>query len=119
MKITITGNSMYPSLESGDEITVNQTFSLQIGRIYIFQDADKKLICHRLIGDNLFKGDNSLLSDHVESKSVIGLATHRNDRLIAYKNARAIVYLSKLNSKEHWGGIRRIARALLLLFRAP
>ena len=115
MKITISGNSMYPSLKGDDEVTIDQNCSFQIGRIYVFQDEDKKLICHRLIGENVFKGDNSLLSEHVETDKVIGMVTKKNGNSVNYKRAKAIVYLSKLNSREHWGATRRMARALLLI----
>ncbi|MBH48530.1 MAG: hypothetical protein CME71_10220 [Halobacteriovorax sp.] len=115
MKITISGNSMYPFLKNNDEVTVDQTYTLQIGRIYVFLDEDKKLICHRLIGEHTFKGDNSLLSERVEREKIIGMVSARNDKLINYKTAKALTYLSKLNSKAHWGVTRRMARALLLI----
>lgn len=115
MKIKISGTSMEPSLRDGDEVTVDQNFSLEVGKIYLYQDDSKKLICHRYLGDNIFKGDNSLLSETVKKDQIIGLVTHRNTQLLSYQRVKLHTFCARLNSRDHSRVMRRLARLLLRL----
>lgn len=88
IRITVAGTSMFPTLLSGDVITINKKSNYLQGDIIVFIDNNQKLIVHRLIKIQnktlLCKGDNSFLLEHVETNSVLGkvIAVNRNGQFL-------------------------------------
>lgn len=113
ISISLNGNSMYPTLISGQEIIVTTEYKLENGEIYLYKDSTNQSVIHRLIDvDTLnFKGDNSLCFEQVKKDRIIGQLLNSQNLL----QKKSILKLSKLNSIESSRLTRILSRFLIRL----
>ena len=75
LQLTITGNSMFPSLKSGDRVTVRREDTYSPGDIVVFRH-NGGLTIHRLLwqlGNRVTcKGDNNLFCEEVYPEDILG-----------------------------------------------
>jgi signal peptidase I len=119
--ILFKGKSMYPTLQSGDELFVSpELSSLEVGDIVIYKDAESnELIAHRVVRNNpiMTKGDRAQFIDQSFPLlyKVIGIKDQ-----CPWKNGqplkKAIAKLSLLNDKHHLRAIRLISIMGIYIF---
>lgn len=72
--ITISGESMYPTIQTNDRIKIKKCNKYNIGDILIFE-FNNELLAHRLLKKNghfFCKGDNSFRLEEIDEKDIIG-----------------------------------------------
>lgn len=75
LQLTVSGNSMFPTLREGDQIDIVPQKEYCIGDILVFIYKDNSIVAHRLLKQNeklYCKGDNSFLLEHVNRTNVLG-----------------------------------------------
>lgn len=75
LRLTICGNSMFPTLKDGDQIDIIMQKEYCIGDVLVFASKNNTIVAHRLlkINNKLYcKGDNSFLLEHVDVENVLG-----------------------------------------------
>lgn len=110
IEITVSGQSMMPTLQHGQLICVQTDYRLKKGRIYLYKDLSKKLIVHRLISTQpiILKGDFSLSIDFIGKENIVGevlLEEHPFKQML-------IVFFTKFNTSQK----NRIVRVLSRFF---
>lgn len=106
LQLTISGDSMIPSLYEGDLVDVVSQNNYCIGDILVFKYGENRIVAHRLLkkSKNLYcKGDNSFLLEHVKTNDVLGKITcvHRGEKVFEpLKFDDELVNLSYKVSKE-------------------
>lgn len=106
LQLTISGDSMIPSLYEGDLVDVVAQNSYCVGDILVFKYGENRIVAHRLLkrSEKLYcKGDNSFLLEHVKISDVLGKITsvHRGGNVFKpLKFDEELINLSYVISKE-------------------
>lgn len=100
VKITVTGNSMYPLLRSGiDEVILTYGQSYKKGDVVFYKRDNGSYVLHRIVGkkDNAFyiAGDGEIHKEYpVYDEQIIGVATAfvSRGRTFSHKNPLYLMY---------------------------
>ena len=113
ISMSLNGNSMYPTLISGQEIILTTEYKLLNGEIYLYKDSSNQSVVHRLIDVETltFKGDNSLCFEQVKEERIIGQLLNSQNSL----QKISISKLSKYNSMDSSKLNRIFSRFLIRL----
>lgn len=107
--VPLSGWSMYPSLYSGDKLTISKNTNLNPGSIILFRDSDSgEYIAHRIVAEGmLVKGDRSLYLDNILEPSIVGqvIGYNRKGKMVFWfagdqPFARQIAFCSLHSLKE-------------------
>lgn len=128
--IKYTGTSMYPYLEEGDTLVVQESLnSIKAGSLVLFKESSEhQLTVHRCISrypELLIKGDRNLDYDEVNFDSVLGhvVGVKRGEKSISYigaLNLNRFLSLCSVNSRIEDGiscrYLHQLAIYLLMFF---
>jgi len=109
--ITITGNSMFPTLVDGERLKVQPNHPPENGDICLIRDKlSNELIVHRLVSQEpmTYKGDNSLNLETGNLFILIGVCLEKRRRI-----NKAIAYLS-LNYRFESSLVKRVISKTLI-----
>lgn len=95
-RFTVSGDSMLPLLEPGDEVWVRPQAKSEPGALMVyarFNGREPSLVVHRLLGRFLTRGDSSLHKDPPqEAGDFLG-------QVVAFKRGNAVVDLDSFRGK--------------------
>ncbi|MCR9204186.1 MAG: S24/S26 family peptidase [Halobacteriovoraceae bacterium] len=115
----VSGNSMSPYLQDGDEIRYSESLSPTTGNLVLCRQNGETFI-HRYLPNKLIKGDNGLYFDweNPRDNQIIAVATHRIVKEQEVEIGRGIlqVLLAELSQRNRKGVIpRKVFRLLIIL----
>lgn len=100
VKITVTGNSMYPLLRTGiDEVILKQAKSYKKGDVVFYKRDDGSYILHRIVGKEndafYLAGDAEIRKEYpIYANQIIGVATDfvSRGKRFSHKNPVYLIY---------------------------
>lgn len=99
--IKLSGHSMWPTIKDGQKVYYSDsTTSLEIGDIILFKDTNNELVTHRIISNNITKGDRCYFNDDKFTESqIIAKAIGTDLYFWGEKGQRFKYYISFLSRK--------------------
>ena len=113
--VKVIGNSMFPTIKSGEcvHVLTGSDLQLYIGDIVVFRYRNEGFLIHRLMLKHeqtyYCKGDNSIGMEMVDEESIIGVVKIQNDFLRTQEFMTAslkIAELSNLHKRNHSSSFR-------------